>query len=334
ATEDLAVAESADRDEPDPVVAALNLLSHRLGSTFAQVLSVLNQVAQLRPTFTQVTQQMQAIEQGVMTTANAAHEQTTLVAEVQQWIEMTDDLSQVLAQQALTANKAGNTATAALITGQQKMISIASEVEGFRDKSLQLTERIQGMLESIDSATQTTREHQRTANIARVLLLNASTLSIRASQKQQPEDFESLVNQFQGVSTQLQQLTEQFNQSLKQQQNQTRQAQFVVANLRRDIQSFNQSMGGFKSSIETSQSALSQSQSATQKITEAGQQMTDLSQQLAELVHTSRQTLQDMAEIARSTQNRTDLTLQQTQAVERLTQEMATMTAGFLASEG
>ncbi|MEM8810865.1 MAG: hypothetical protein AAGF01_33055, partial [Cyanobacteria bacterium P01_G01_bin.38] len=47
ATEDLAVAESADRDEPDPVVAALNLLSHRLGSTFAQVLSVLNQVAQL-----------------------------------------------------------------------------------------------------------------------------------------------------------------------------------------------------------------------------------------------------------------------------------------------
>ncbi|MEO1404251.1 MAG: hypothetical protein AAFV72_23780, partial [Cyanobacteria bacterium J06635_1] len=104
AKEDLAVAELVDRDETDPVVAALNLLSHRLGSTFAQVLSVLNQVAQLRPTFTQVTQQIQAIEQGVMTTANAAHEQTTLVAEVQQWFEMTDDLSQVLAQQALMAN--------------------------------------------------------------------------------------------------------------------------------------------------------------------------------------------------------------------------------------
>ncbi|MEO0455040.1 MAG: hypothetical protein AAF152_00460, partial [Cyanobacteria bacterium P01_A01_bin.114] len=271
-----APAEKARPLETDRLAQVLSQVSSRLGSTFARAGAGFTQFVELVPQLNRMTQQVRSLEQGIATTADEVQTQAQLTTQIKAWVETLDGLAQGLAQQAMTVDEVGQVAGRAFDTGQQKIRSMTSELEMFRKQTDQLADQIHTLFETTILAIQGVREHHRTANMARVLLLNASTLSIRASQRRDPEEFESIVSQFQHLGSQLQRLVVQFDQSLKQQQDQTGQVQAGGAHLRRHLKAVDQHMSRLATSIEGADQTLGQGQAAAHQLIRDDQQVGQL----------------------------------------------------------
>ena len=265
---------------------------------------LLEQLMQQRPILNQVTQRMQSLEQVVTTTVDEGQQQSQMVTQVQQWVDTTDDLSHVLAEQARTVKEAGSATCESLEAGHQRVAAAIAELKVFRKNAHELPTQMQSLLTATDVATQATQEHQLTVNMAKALILNGFTLATRASQQQHPHEFESTTMQFQRLINQFQQLVDQFSQASAEQQNNRKQVQAVGAELSSYIKAFDRHIQRLASSIEASQSSLDRGQTTAHQITQVSTQVSQSSQQLKKLVQTIQQTVQNIIVITDATQTR------------------------------
>lgn len=261
---------------------------------------LLEQLTQQQP----VLHQVRSLKHVVMATADEEQQQSQLITQVQQWMNTTDDLSQLLAEQAKTMEEAGNATYAALEVGQQKITSAMTELETFRRHTHHLPEQMQDLLTATDRTTQATQEHHHLINRAKMLVLNAFTLSTRASQQQNTGEFKTTAVQFQRLITQLQQLTEQFSQALEAQQTQRKQVHEVGTDLNNSFRVLERQTRHLTNSIEVSQDMLGRGKATAHHVTHVGEQVTQSSQQLGELVQTIQQTMQNIVAIADATRTR------------------------------
>ena len=261
---------------------------------------LLEQLTQHQP----ILNQVQSLEHMVMTTANEGQQQSQLITQIQQWMDNTDDLSQQLTEQATAMEEAGSATHEALETGTQNITSMILELEAFRRNTRHLPTQMQDLLEATELTTRASQEHHHLINQAKMLMLNAFTLSTRASQQENPREFKATVVQFQRLITQLQQLTEQFSQTSAAQQTQRKQVQDVGADLSNVVRTLERQTRYLTNSIEVSQDALGRGKATASQITNMGEQVTQSSQKLGDLVHTIQQTIQNMIAIANTTQTR------------------------------
>lgn len=261
---------------------------------------LLEQLTQQKP----ILNQVQSLEHVVMATADKEQQQSQLITQVQKWMDNTDDLSQLLTEQATAMEEAGSATHEALKAGTQNMTSVMTELEMFRRNTRQLPEQMQDLLQATELTTQATQEHHHLINRAKMLVLNAFTLATRASQQQNPSEFKATVVQFQRLITQLQQLTDQFSQALAAQQTQRKQVQEVGSDLNDSVRSLERQTRHLTSSIEMSQDALGRGRTTAHQVTHMGEQVTQSSQQLGELVQAIQQTMQNIVAIADATQTR------------------------------
>ncbi|MEM9092157.1 MAG: hypothetical protein AAGC93_25910 [Cyanobacteria bacterium P01_F01_bin.53] len=298
--------------------------------TSAQVLSALNHFSSMLDSLNQVSDQVHTLEQSVTRTQDDTHKQSSLMGQLQQNLNTTDQLSRALVASVGNVDEAGSIAQAAMTASQQAAAEITSELTQFKPKIKMLAEGMQRLFEATDLVAQDTRKHQRLANSAKVILLNASTLSISASQRRSPKDFVQIVSQFRDKETQLHELAEQLEDSRNKQQVRVSQLQEIVSGLRRELGTFDHSVQLFSNTVESSQSALKKGQTAVKQVSREQAQMTNSGQELADLGQTIQQTIQEMSAIAEATQNRIELSCHQTSKLDQLTEEMRESTAILL----
>ncbi len=298
--------------------------------TSAQVLSALNHFSSMLDSLNQVSDQVHTLEQSVTRTQDDTHKQSSLMGQLQQNLNTTDQLSRSLVASVGTVDEAGSIAQAAMAASQQSAAEIASELTQFQPKIQMLAEGMQRLFEATDLVAQDTRKHQRLANSAKVILLSASTLSISASQRRSPKDFVQIVSQFRDKETQLHELAEQLEDSRNKQQVRVGQLQEIVSGLRRELGTFDHSVQLFSNTVESSQSALKKGQTAVKQVSREQAQMNNSGQELADLGQTIQQTIQEMSAIAESAQNRIELSCHQTSKLDQLTEEMTESTAILL----
>jgi methyl-accepting chemotaxis protein PixJ len=301
-----------------------------VSDTFNRLLEELNRVmATVSSTAQQVTEN--ATDVGILAAKSSqqAKQQTEAVAQINTLVQDVTQLTQDNSQQTADANLAVQQAQQAVAVGQQQMNSLNSEIGNLQGEADQITRRVQTLTEFVQLAAQFVKTQQRTASMTRVLALNASLLSSRATEQQDPAQFASISREFETITTQVNDLATQTNQDLILLQQRTDQIQTVVSGLSQDVREINQTVKAFSEGVDGSTQVFSNIQEVTAKVAQVGQRIAESSQSIAQASQTTLASVQDIAALVMDTERGADLTREQSIAMENLSRDLLELMSFF-----
>jgi twitching motility protein PilJ len=294
------------------VADTLNRLIEELAKVMATVLSNAQQV----------TQGAEALEQLAVTTAQQAQQQASSVVEVQVLMQEVNALSQDNAEQSVAANTAVRQAQSAVTEGEQQMTEMTAGIATLQGGTDQIVRRVQALTEFVDLTSQVAKDQKRVAALTRTLALNASLLSNRASEQQDPEQFASVAREFETIATQVNDLAVQANQSLLLLQQRTDRMQTVVSGLKQDVQEIYQLVNGFTMGVVHSRQVFENIKIVTQQVARVEERVNQSSQAIAGAAQNTLQSIQDIATVALETERQASFTREQSGAMGELARNL------------
>jgi twitching motility protein PilJ len=281
----------------DRVTGLVSDTFNRLVEQVAQIMVVVSSTAQ------QVTQKAETLEQLSVQTAQQLQQQTQSVESAQALMLQINALTQDNNQQTQIANESVRQAQNALVKGQQQMTQLNIGIGSLQRGTEQINKRVQTLTDFVQLAVQFAREQKRIVSMTRVLSLNASLLSARASEQQDPEQFASIAREFETVAAQVNDLAVQTSQSLLLLQQRTNQIQTVVSGLSQDTGEINQIVRDFTSGVGQSRQVFEEIDTATMQVAQVGQQVTQSSMAIASAAQTTLQSIGEIAVLASNTED-------------------------------
>jgi methyl-accepting chemotaxis protein len=301
-----------------------------VSDTFNRLLEELNRVmATVTDTAQQVTASAADLEQLATQSSEQAKQQTEAVTQIDALVQDVTRLIEDNAQQSSEANSAVQQAQEAVTQGQQQMNTLNTEISHLQEGADQITRRVQTLTEFVQLAAQFVKTQQRTASMTRVLALNASLLSSRATEQQDPEQFASISREFETITTQVNDLATQTNQDLIVLQQRTDQIQTVVSGLSQDVREINQTVTAFTQGVDGSTQVFSNIQDVTNQVAHAGQRIAESSQTIAQASQTTLTSIQDIATLVMATERGADVTREQSIAMEHLSRDLLELMSFF-----
>ena len=294
------------------VAGALNVLVERLG----QIMQVVSGVAG------EVNQGTQMLDQLATAVVTNAQRQIQSVEQVQGLMDKIGLLSDQAVQQTATADAAIQSAQTAVNQGQQDIFEMSSNLGTLRQGAEQIIRRVQTLTDYVDLATQFAKDQRRVASMTRVLALNASMLSTRATEQKDPDQFASVTREFETVTAQVNDLASQTNQGLALLKQRTDQIQTVVSGLSHDIQEMSQQVDSFTAGVEQSANVFSHIDVATDQVACLGQEITQSSQTIAKATQAALQAVNSITEITTETLQHANLTLEQSEQLVQVGQTL------------
>ncbi|XGV97976.1 MAG: methyl-accepting chemotaxis protein [Leptolyngbya sp. BL-A-14] len=290
----------------------LNRLILRLGQVMAEVLGAAERV----------TYGTEYLERLAVAVADNAQQQFQSVAQVQSLMEEVNDQAQGAALQAIATGDAVQLTQAAIDDGQDEITAMTQGIQGLRQETDQIVKRTQTLTNYVELATQFVKDQKRIAAMTRILAVNASMLSNRATVQQDPEQMAVITREFETIAAQVNQLAAQTNQSLVLLQQRTDQIQTVVSGLNYDVQGISQQVEHFTVGVEQSQQAFNTIRAVSERVAQMGQQVTQSSQTIASAAQTTLQSVRDIANSSAETLKRADVTKEQAEQMEQLAQSL------------
>ena len=296
---------------------------NRLIERFGQIMATVSGAAD------QVNQGAGQVEILAAAMANNARQQLDSVVQVEALVENINDLSQGNVQRVTDADKAMVETQRAVDQGQQEIATVTDDIGVLQQETQQIVGRAQTLTSYADLATQFVRDQKRIASLTRVLAMNASMLSTRASQQRDPAQFTAITREFETIAAQVNDLANQTNESLMVLQQRTEQIQTVVSGLNHDIDGISQRTDSLTAGINQSNQAFDQINAATRQVAQLSRQVTESSQAIAAATQTTLQSIQEISAIAAETSSRADRTKDQSQSMERLARTLRQNVAFF-----
>ncbi|WP_181357773.1 methyl-accepting chemotaxis protein [Stenomitos frigidus] len=290
----------------------LNRLIMRLGQVMAEVLGAAERV----------TYGTEYLEQLAVAVADNAQQQFQSVAQVQSLMEEVNDQAQEAALQAMATGDAVQLTQTAIDDGQHEITAMTQGIQGLQQETEQIVKRTQTLTNYVELATQFVKDQKRIAAMTRILAVNASMLSNRATVQQDPEQMAVITREFETIAVQVNQLAAQTNQSLVLLQQRTDQIQTVVSGLNYDVQGISQQVGYFTVGVEQSQQAFNTIRTVSERVAQMGQQVTQSSQAIAGAAQTTLQSVRDIANSSAESLQRADVTKEQAEQMEQLAQSL------------
>lgn len=316
---DLTVAAEVSPSVTGLVADTFNRLIERFGLIMATVSGAAEQV----------NQRAEQVENLATDMADNAQQQVESVAQVQSLMENINDLSQGNMQRVADTDMAMADTQQAVEQGQQEIATVTRDVEVLQQETQQIVGRAQTLTSYADLAAQFVKDQKRIASLTRVLAMNASMLSTRALQQQDPSQFAAITREFETIATQVNDLANQTNQSLIVLQQRTEQIQTVVSGLNHDVDSISQRTDSLTAGIDQSNQVFDRIKMATGQVASLSQQVTQSSQAIATATQTTLQSIREISTIAVETSNRANLTKQQSQTMEQLARTLMQNVALF-----
>lgn len=275
-------------------------------------------VSVVTSTATQVTDSAFQLESMAMETASQAQKQTLSIEEVKHLIELVNSLTASSQQQAADTSAAVNLAKSAVSDGQKEMTAMVEGIGTLQQGTEQIIKRTESLNDFVALATQFSKDQKRVAALTKVLALNASLLSGRAIEEQDPEQFTSIAREFEMIATQVNNLAGETNLSLGLLQQRTTQIQTVTSGLNQDVSEINQLVQKFTNEVEFSRQAFDNIQTVTERVAAMGNQVNLSSQEIAKAVADTLNAMQSIAFIAQSTENKATMTRHQVEEMRQL----------------
>ncbi|NJM75885.1 MAG: hypothetical protein HC852_09000 [Acaryochloridaceae cyanobacterium RU_4_10] len=203
------------------------------------------------------------------------------------------------------------------------------EIVTLQGGSDQITRRVETLTEFVQLAAQFVKAQKRTAAMTRVLALNASLLSARATEQQDPEQFASISREFETITSQVNDLATQTNNDLILLQQRTDQIQTVVSGLSQDVREINQTVQTFTVGVDSSNQVFENIQQVTSQVVQVGQRVAESSQAIAQASQNTLASVQDIAVLAVATEQRADITREQSNAMGKLSRHLLEVMSFF-----
>lgn len=296
---------------------------NRLIERFGQIMATVSEAA------SEVNQKTGRVQALALDMADNARQQVESVEQVQALMENINDLSQNNVQQVTAADDAVLATQRAVAQGQQEIVQVNNDIGVLQQEMQQIVGRTQTLSNYTELAVQFVKEQKRIASLTRVLAMNASMLSARASQQQDPTQFAAITHEFEAIATQVNDLAAQTNQSLVLLQQRTEQIQTVVSGLNHDVEMIGQRTDGLTTSVSQSNEAFKQVRVATSQVADLGQQVTQSSQAIATAAQVTLDSVQAISEIAIATSEGANLTTEQSQTMEQVARTLRQSVALF-----
>ncbi|MEO1299117.1 MAG: HAMP domain-containing protein [Cyanobacteria bacterium J06636_16] len=290
------------------VADSFNRLIERIG----QVMLTTAQSAE------QVGQSSATVETLALDMAENARQQKESVVSMQGLMENINDLTQGNVEQVAATEEALAYAQEAIEQGQYEITAVTEDASALDKEALHITERAQELTKYTDLAAQFVREQSRIASLTRVLALNVSMLSSRSSQQQDPEQFVTLIREFEAMAKHVDDLSSKMDQSLVILEQRTEQIQTVVSGINHDVEVIGQRTDSLVMGIQQSNHAFEQIRLTTDQVASSSQQVTLSSKSIANAAHTTLLSIREISEIAFETSHRANLTKEQSQAMKKL----------------
>jgi methyl-accepting chemotaxis protein PixJ len=249
-----------------------------------------------------VTENASQLEDVTLETAHKAQEQATEVRSVQALMEQVNALTAESRQQAIDTDTAVQLAKSAVRVGQQSIQDTTDGIETLQQGTNQIVKRTQLLTEFVDLARQFSKDQKRVASLTRILALNASTLSSRAIEEQNPEQFASLARGFEKIAAQVSDLAVDTNTSLVTLQQRTERVQTVTSGLTQDVSEIEQLVQKFTAEVDKSRQAFDNIQTVTDRVSQMGEKVNESSQDIVRVVNDTLKAIDSISQIAAVTE--------------------------------
>lgn len=278
---------------------------NRLIESLTRIVNIVNSNA------LQVTNSAFNLEEMAVETVSQAQRQTVSVEEVQQLIEQVNVLTLNSRQQATQTSEELELAKTAISEGQEEMVAMVDGIVTLQQGTEQIIKRTQSLNEFVELATQFSKDQKRVAALTKVLAFNASLLSSRAMNEQDPAQFTTIAREFETIATQVNSLAGETNLSLGLLQQRTTQIQTVTSGLNQDVLEIGQLVRKFTGEVDRSKKAFNNIQTVTERVAVMGEQVTISSWEISQAVESTLLAMQSIASIAQNTEGKATLTRQQ-----------------------
>ena len=198
----------------------------------------------------QVTTDAGQLAQAAIETTHQAQSQAIEVRSVQLLMDNINALTADSRQQAIETAIAVQQAKSAVVSGKAAIESTTDGIETLQQGTVQIIKRSELLTEFVDLAAQFSKDQKRVAALTRVLALNVSTLSSRAIQERDPEQFASLAKEFEAIALQVNTLATDTNDSLASLQQRTDRVQTVTSGLTQDISDIDRASNALVDSLD------------------------------------------------------------------------------------
>jgi twitching motility protein PilJ len=294
-----------------------------VGDTLNRLIESLNQVISVVVSTAQsVTQNANQLEQVAVSTADQIQQQTQSVQRVKSLMDNVAELTHQSVSQSTATAIAVQLAKTAVVSGQQEMTGMVNGIATLQQSADQMVKRSQTLDEFVALAAQFSKDQKRVATLTRVLALNASTLSSRALQEEDPAQFANIANEFDAIARQVNDLATQTTQSLGLLQQRTDQIQTVTTGLSQDMGRINHLVQDFTQGAQQAQQAFENLQNATEQVEQAGHSVKTSSQTIAKAVEDTKNSTQAISNITEETLVKAMATRQQAEALDDLAQTL------------
>jgi methyl-accepting chemotaxis protein PixJ len=277
----------------------------------------------------QVTTDTSKMALTAVETSQQAQFQATEVRSVQSLMNSINSLTTDSRQQAIATATAVQQAKSAVISGKQAIQSTTDGIGTLQQGTNQIVRRSELLTEFVDLAAQFSKEQKRVAALTRVLALNVSTLSSRAMQERNPDQFASLAKEFETIAIQVSSLATDTNQSLASLQQRTDRVQTVTSGLTQDIGDINLLVQKFTTEIGKTSQAFDNIQSVTDRVAEMSSQVNSSSQDIVRVVSDALMAIESISTAARSTEANASMTREQVQSMGDLADKLLGMVEFF-----
>jgi twitching motility protein PilJ len=270
----------------------------------------------------QVTNRAAGLDRLAVETASQSQNQTQSIQQVESLIAQVNKLTINSRQQAIDTTTAVQLAKTAVASGQEEMNEMVVGIESLQEGTGEMVKRMQVLNDFVELAAQFAKDQKRVAALTRVLALNASLLSTRALQEQDPEQFASIANEFETIAIQVNELAIDTNRSLVTLQQRTNQIQTVTSGLDQDVIDINQLVQKFTDEVNKSRQAFRNIQSVTEQVATMGAQVSDSSEDIATVVRNTLEAIQSIGVIAQNTEDKAMIAREQVRNMSELAQEL------------
>jgi methyl-accepting chemotaxis protein PixJ len=270
----------------------------------------------------QVTNRAAGLDQLAVETASQAQNQTQSIQQVESLIAQVNKLTINSRQQAIATTNVVQLAKTAVASGQEEMNAMVVGIESLQEGTEEMVKRMQVLNDFVELAAQFAKDQKRVAALTRVLALNASLLSTRAVQEQNPEQFASIANEFETIAIQVNELAIDTNRSLVTLQQRTNQIQTVTSGLDQDVIDINQLVQKFTDEVNKSRQAFRNIQSVTEQVATMGAQVSDSSEDIATVVRNTLNAIQSIGIIAQNTEDKAIIAREQVKNMSELAQKL------------
>ena len=301
------------------------LVSDTLNRLISELAEVLSQVFQATNRVNQGTQQLDTVTNQV---AGYAQKEAQSVRQI---LELTDKVM----QSALDSSEQIKKAVASLQ-------NLESTVEQGRESSLQLNNGISVLQQGTDQIVQQMKtlgefvgltdqflqEQNQISSMTQVLAMNASLVAARASEQKDPNQFVVVAREFESIANQVSSLAQRTSGGLISLEQRSSQIHNVVTSVDANVQNLGGLVREFTQVVEKSSQIFENVQTTTQEATNAGQVVALSSQKIIQSAQSTTEVMGQIADLAEKTEKLTLETLEQSQQMEDLSQNLLS-TIGF-----